>query len=125
MDGPPSYLPRPELKSAVKIALEAGPKIVVAHGTHAIGPVERRGKIVVAWGLGNLVFACDCTNEREGLLLEVSLRGGEVESASIIPIEAGLKGDPARLSSDPNGVFDLLEGIGGTQLVRNGPSATF
>jgi poly-gamma-glutamate synthesis protein (capsule biosynthesis protein) len=125
VDGPPSYLPRPELRSAVKIALEEGAKIVVAHGTHTIGPVERRGNIVVAWGLGNLVFACDCTNEREGLLLEVSLRGGEVESASVIPIEAGLKGDPARLSSDPNGVFDLLAGIGSAKLVRNGSKASF
>lgn len=56
VDGPPSYLPRPELRSAVKIALEAGAKIVVGDGTHAIGPVERRGDMVVPWGLGNLVF---------------------------------------------------------------------
>jgi poly-gamma-glutamate capsule biosynthesis protein CapA/YwtB (metallophosphatase superfamily) len=125
VDGPPSYLPRPELQSAVKIAQEAGAKIVVAHGTHAIGPVERRGDLVIAWGLGNLVFACDCTKEREGLLLEVVLRGGEIESASIIPIEAGLKGEPARLSADPNGVFDLLEGIGSAKLMRKGARASF
>ena len=99
--GPPSYLPHPELRSAVKIAIAAGAKIVVAHGTHAIGPVERRGNLVVAWGLGNLVFACDCTDEREGLLLEIVLRDGEIDSASVIPIEAGFQGEPARVSADP------------------------
>jgi poly-gamma-glutamate capsule biosynthesis protein CapA/YwtB (metallophosphatase superfamily) len=125
VDGPPSYLPRPELRSAVKIALEEGAKIVVAHGTHAIGPVEHRNDLVVAWGLGNLVFDCDCTNEREGLLLEVTVRGGVIESASIVPIEAGLKGEPAQLSSDPNGVFDLLKAIGSAKLVRNGQRASF
>lgn len=125
VDGPPSYLPRPELRSAVKIAVEAGAEIVVAHGTHAIGPVERQGKSIIAWGLGNLVFACDCTKEREGLLLEVSLRGREIDSASIIPIEVGLQGAPARMSSDPNGVFDLLEGIGSAKLLRKGPRADF
>jgi len=125
VDGPPSYLPRPELRSAVKIALEVGAKIVVAHGTHAIGPVERRNDLVVAWGLGNLVFNCDCTNEREGLLLEVTLRGGKVDSASVIPIEAGLRGEPARLSSDPDGVFDLLKAIGSAKLFRNGQRASF
>jgi poly-gamma-glutamate synthesis protein (capsule biosynthesis protein) len=123
--GPPSYLPHPELRSAVKIAIAAGAKIVVAHGTHAIGPVERRGNLVVAWGLGNLVFACDCTNEREGLLLEIVLRDGEIDYASVIPIEVGLKGEPARLSADANGVFDLLEGIGSVKLVRQGRKATF
>jgi poly-gamma-glutamate synthesis protein (capsule biosynthesis protein) len=125
VDGPPSYLPRPELRNAVKIALEAGAKIVVAHGTHAIGPVERLGDRVIAWGLGNLVFACDCTKEREGLLLEVVLRSGEIEAASIIPIEAGLRGEPARVSADTNGVFDLLEGIGSTKLARKGSRANF
>jgi poly-gamma-glutamate capsule biosynthesis protein CapA/YwtB (metallophosphatase superfamily) len=125
VDGAPFYLPRPGLRSAVKVAVKAGAKIVVAHDTHAIGPVERQGKSVVAWGLGNLVFACDCTKEREGLLLEVSLRGGEIDTASIIPIEAGLQGEPARMSSDPNGVFDLLEGIGSAKLVRKGPRADF
>jgi poly-gamma-glutamate capsule biosynthesis protein CapA/YwtB (metallophosphatase superfamily) len=125
VDGPPSYLPRPELRSAVKIALEEGAKIVVAHGTHAIGPVEHRNDLVVALGLGNLVFDCDCTNEREGLLLEVTLRGAKVDSASVIPVEAGLRGEPARLSSDPNGVFDLLEGIGSVKLLRKGQRASF
>ena len=107
------------------MAIEAGAKIVVAHGRHAIGPVERRGHLVVAWGLGNLVFACDCTNEREGLVLEMVLRDGDIYSASVIPMEVGLQGEPARVSADPNGVFDLLEGIGSVKLVRQGRKATF
>jgi poly-gamma-glutamate synthesis protein (capsule biosynthesis protein) len=123
--GPPSYLPRPELRRAVEIALKAGAQIVVAHGSHVVGPVERRGKAIIAWGLGNLVFACDCTNEQEGLLMRVSIGRDAVGVATIIPIRAGLLGEPAELSPDPNGVFDLLEAIGSTKLVRHGFEAEF
>ena len=123
--GPPSYLPRPELRRAVEIALKAGAQIVVAHGSHAIGPVERRGKVIIAWGLGNLVFACDCTKEEEGLLMRASIGREGVVLATIVPIRAGLLGEPAELSPDPNGVFDLLEAIGSTKLVRHGFEAEF
>jgi len=53
------------------------------------------------------------------------LRDGDIYSASVIPMEVGLQGEPARVSADPNGVFDLLEGIGSVKLVRQGRKATF
>jgi poly-gamma-glutamate synthesis protein (capsule biosynthesis protein) len=123
--GPPSYLPRPELRRAAEIAAGAGAEIIVAHGTHVVGPVERRGSTIIAWGLGNLVFACDCTDEQEGLLLKVSLGEHEVDSASVVPIKAGLRGKVAHLSSDPNGIFDLLEAIGSSKLDRKRFEAQF
>lgn len=120
--GPPSYLPRPELKRAVAIALEVGARVVAAHGSHALGPVERRGEAVVAWGLGNLRFTCDCTKERDALLLRVTLGRGPVE-AVVIPIDAGLRGEPARPASDPALIFDLLAALGSSPLERAGVSA--
>lgn len=118
--GPASYLPRPELVTAVEVAVAHGADIVFAHGTHVIGPVERRGATVIAWGLGNLFFDCECTTEYEALILRVSLAPGH--PAQVIPIRAGLGGRDASLSTDPDGVFDLLAALGSSPL-RRGPVA--
>ena len=109
---PPSYLPTPALEQAVERALDAGATVVAAHGTHMLGRVERRGRAVVAWGLGKLAFACDCTHETEGLLLEVELGPDGAGAAAVIPIQAGLAGAPAAAAPDPSGIVDLLRALG-------------
>jgi len=118
--GPPSYLPRPELRLAVETAYRAGATVIAAHGTHVVGPVERREHAVIAWGLGNVAFACDCTNEQDAILLRVRVAPGEVLKAEVVPIRAGLNKKPAGPSQDANGVFDLLEAIGSRKLERKG-----
>jgi len=123
--GPPSYLPRPELVDAVAIALDAGAAVVAAHGTHELARVERRGRAVIAWGLGNLAFACACTDEDSGALLEVTLGAGGVAEAAIIPIDAGLASRAARASGDPGLAFELLEALGSSRLQRRGGRAIF
>ncbi len=110
--GPPLYLPEPPLRAAADAALAAGASVVVAHGTHSLAGAERRGAAVVAWGLGNAAFACDCTDEVEGLALRVRLGAGGVEAADLVPIDAGLGGAPARGAADPDAVLDLLAAIG-------------
>ncbi len=121
--GPPSYLPTAALVAAVDEAAHDGADIVVAHGTHVIGPIERRGQTVIAWGLGNLLFDCTCTDKDEAVILRVSLESGH--PAEIIPVRAGLGGAPASLATDPAGILDLLEAIGSSPL-RKGPKfATF
>jgi poly-gamma-glutamate capsule biosynthesis protein CapA/YwtB (metallophosphatase superfamily) len=122
--GPPSYLPRPELRAAVDTAITAGALVVAAHGTHALGPVERRGKAVIAWGLGNLLFACDCTDEVDGAVLRVSI-DGDAARARILPIDAGLRGAPARPGHNPELILDLLDALGSSPLRREGPAAGF
>jgi poly-gamma-glutamate capsule biosynthesis protein CapA/YwtB (metallophosphatase superfamily) len=123
--GPPSYLPRPELRRAVEIAYEAGAQVIAAHGTHAVGPVERRDHAVIAWGLGNVAFACDCTKETDAVLLRVRVAPGQAVAAEVIPIHAGLNRRPALPSEDANGIFDLLEAIGSSKLARRGDRASF
>jgi poly-gamma-glutamate capsule biosynthesis protein CapA/YwtB (metallophosphatase superfamily) len=123
--GPPSYLPRPELVEAVDIALAAGARVVVSHGTHVLARVERRGEAVIAWGLGNLVFACDCTQDQDGLILRVTLGRDGVEAAVAIPIDAGLGGDPARPAADRALAFELLEALGSSPIRRDGDRAWF
>jgi Bacterial capsule synthesis protein PGA_cap len=117
--GPPSLLPRPELVTAADQAIAAGARVVVGHGSHALGPVERRGETVIAWGLGNLRFACDCTDERDALILRVALGHGPVQ-ATIVPIDAGLGGAAARPSSDAAFTFEVLAALGSSPIERQG-----
>jgi poly-gamma-glutamate synthesis protein (capsule biosynthesis protein) len=123
--GPPTYLPRPELVDAVDIALEAGAQVIAAHGTHELARVERRGRAVIAWGLGNLAFACACTDEHSGALLEVVLGPDGAAEAAIIPIDAGIGDRAARADADPALTFELLEALGATRLQRLGDRARF
>ncbi|MCE9577814.1 MAG: CapA family protein [Deltaproteobacteria bacterium] len=122
-DGPPSYLPRPELRDAVARALRAGAAVVVAQGSHALAAVERRDRAVIAWGLGNLLFDCDCTDERDGLIVRVDLDASGVVDAAVIPVDAGLHGEPARLAADAALTFDLLASLRSSPLARSGASA--
>lgn len=110
--GPPLYLPEPPLREAADIALAAGATVVVAHGSHTLAGAERRGDAVVAWGLGNVAFDCDCTDEREAVVLRVELDRSGVSSAALIPIDAGLHGAQARVAADPGPVLDLLVALG-------------
>jgi poly-gamma-glutamate synthesis protein (capsule biosynthesis protein) len=123
--GPASYLPRPELRRAVEIAYKAGASVIAAHGTHALGPVERREHAVIVWGLGNLAFACDCTQEQDAIILRVRVAPGGAIKADVIPIQAGLNQRPALPAKDAKGIFDLLEAIGSSRLQRQGSFASF
>jgi len=121
--GPPSYLPPPELRTAVDQAVTAGADVIAAHGSHALGAVERRGGAVIAWGLGNLLFHCDCTDERDGALLLVDLDHGRVRAAAIVPIDAALDGGTAAPAAQPALIFELLASLRSTPLERDGDRA--
>lgn len=125
--GPPSYLPSPLLRQAVELALASGAQVVAAHGSHVVGAVERRGAALIAWGLGNLAFACTCTSEAEGLVLRVRLQrsaAGVQVTGEVLPIAVGLLPSrargPARLAADAAAIFDLLDALGGGALRRRG-----
>lgn len=115
--GPPSYLPRPELRAAVDIALEAGARVIAAHGTHALGPVERRGNAVIAWGLGNLLFNCPCTDEVDGAILHIRLEGQSI-LARIVPVDAGLQGHAAEPARHAGLILELFDALGSSPLRR-------
>lgn len=124
--GPPSPLPAPDLRAAVDAAVAAGARVVAAHGTHAWGPVERRGDAVIAWGLGNLAFDCPCTRARDGLVLDVTLpRGPGVVRARIVPIDAGIDGAPAALAEEGEERLDSLAALSTVPLARGADGAEF
>lgn len=121
---PPSYLPTPELEAVVETSLAAGASVVAAHGTHALARVERRGDAVIAWGLGNLAFACDCTEETDGLLLRVALAArGRVSRATVVPVDAGLHGEAFGPAKDAKLTLELLESLGSSPLQRHDGTA--
>ena len=97
--------------------MAAGAAVVGVHGSHALGAVERRGRQVIAWGLGNLAFACRCTAEDEALALEVRLDEEGVIAADVVPLRAGLHGQPLALDPEPAGVVELLRGLGSSPLL--------
>jgi hypothetical protein len=128
-EGNPGYLPSARLRQAVETTVRAGAGIVASHGSHAVGPVERRGNTVIAWGLGNLAFNCACTDEREAILLAVELdparKDGPISSSCVIPIHAGMRGQATKPAADAAAIFDLLEALGSPRLDRRHGRACF
>lgn len=123
--GPALYLPSSELKKAAEISLENDAALIVAHGSHTVAPIERRGDRVIAWGLGNVVFDCDCTTERDALVLHVEIVDRKITRVEAVPIEAGLEGSPAQVSSDPAAMFSLLRALGSSTFSARGDRASF
>lgn len=121
--GPPSYLPDALQKEAADLAILGGADVVAFHGSHVIGPIEHRKNVWIAWGLGNLAFACDCTDQKDALLLSLSFPS-DGTTLRILPIQAGLNGQAAQPAPHPDEIFDLLEAIGSPKLSRHGNYAT-
>ena len=117
--------PSGALLSAIDAAIDAGARVVAVHGSHEIGRVERRGGSVVAMGLGNLLFDCDCTDGRDALALQLDLFADGSTSAEIVPMSAGLWGLPAQRAARPDVIFDRLEVMGSSPLIRGEGSAIF
>jgi poly-gamma-glutamate synthesis protein (capsule biosynthesis protein) len=70
-------------------ALSAGADVVLGAHPHVLQPVERRGRRLVAWSLGNFVFVPHSPGtERSGVLV-VQLDANGVRSARLRPALAG------------------------------------
>ena len=123
--GPPSYLPPKELIEAVDLAIAGGATVVAAHGSHAPARVERRGTAIIAWGLGNLLFNCTCTREIDGLVVRVELDARGTRRAQVIPVDAGLLGQPARPAEAAGLTLDLLRSLGSELTERAAAHAFF
>jgi poly-gamma-glutamate synthesis protein (capsule biosynthesis protein) len=78
--------PGPRQEGIARALAEAGANVIVGHGPHVLQRIEWIGETLVAYSLGNFLFdqpyPVDC---RQGAILRVTLRGGEVASVEVVP----------------------------------------
>lgn len=108
-------------RASARALIDAGALAVIGHGPHSVQPVEAYRGGVIAYSLGNLAFECDCTTERDGVILDFAIdRRGRVHDIALVPIEVGLHGAASRPSQDREHwklIEELHAGIG-VRLVR-------
>jgi poly-gamma-glutamate synthesis protein (capsule biosynthesis protein) len=96
------YLPTPAQRQLAARLVAAGASAVLGHGPHTAMGVERVGKSVIAYSLGNLAFGCDCTDVSDAFTLGFSLAGdGNVDDVVLRPLRAGLM-RPVAAAHDPD-----------------------
>jgi len=66
-------------------ALRAGASVVLGAHPHVLQPLERRGRKVVAWSLGNFVFGASSPGTSASGILLVGLGADGVRSAELVP----------------------------------------
>jgi hypothetical protein len=87
--------------------IDAGATAVLGHGPHTPQGIERHGRGIIAYSLGNLAFACGCTDERDAYVLRFGIdEAWAAVDVEAVPLEAGLR-EPPRRARDP-GVAQLL-----------------
>ena len=90
--------------------IDAGATAVLGHGPHTPQGIERRGRGIIAYSLGNLAFACRCTEERDAYVLRfgIDARAAAVD-VEAVPLRAGLREPPSR--TDDPAVSQLLRSL--------------
>lgn len=92
-----ALLPSREQRELAGRLIDAGATAVLGHGPHTPQGIERHGRGVIAYSLGNLAFACHCTEERDAYVLRF---GVDAEGAAVdveaLPVRAGLREPPQR-----------------------------
>jgi len=117
-------LPAEEQRALAARLVDAGAAAVLGHGPHTLQGVERRGRGLIAYSLGNLAFGCRCTDVADAVALSFALEpDGGAGPATLRPFRAGLAGAPVAADAD-EGLYELVTALAsdlGTTLVRDGP----
>ncbi|HYI00931.1 CapA family protein [Hyalangium sp.] len=106
-----ALLPTKEQRRLAARLIDAGATAVLGHGPHTPQGIERRGRGVIAYSLGNLAFSCGCTDARDAYVLRfrIDAKGAAVD-VEAVPLRAGLREPPRRAEDDP-GVAQLIESL--------------
>ena len=78
-------LPTERQRNLAERMVEAGADVVIGHHPHVIQPVERIGKGIVFYSVGNLVFDQTALACAEGLLVRCEF-GGLEDAVSVMPV---------------------------------------
>ena len=122
VEGPPLYDPPAAARPWVDAALAGGARVVGVVGTHAVAPLEVRGGALVAWGLGDLAFDCDCSPGHEGLVVAAEAAAGPDGplAVTVWGLRPGRGARPPALLGDPGALFALLAALGGAPVSSAG-----
>jgi poly-gamma-glutamate synthesis protein (capsule biosynthesis protein) len=104
-----SLLPNRAQRQLAARLVDAGATAVLGHGPHTIQGIERRGRAVIAYSLGNFALACRCSEVTDGMLLRFTIDGDGVRDVEPIPIVAGIEHAP-QPSNDP-GLRQLISNL--------------
>lgn len=106
-----ALLPTKEQRGLAAQLIDAGATAVLGHGPHTPQGIERRGKGVIAYSLGNLAFSCGCTDARDAYVLRFRIDDADAAvDVEAMPLRAGLREPPRRPEGDP-GVAQLIESL--------------
>jgi poly-gamma-glutamate capsule biosynthesis protein CapA/YwtB (metallophosphatase superfamily) len=115
-----SLLPSDEQRRLAARLIDGGATAVLGHGPHTAQGIERRGRGVIAYSLGNLAFSCDCTQVTDAFLLRFRIaKDHGADDVQLIPIRAGLAGEVPRKNEDP-GLRELLDELAKDLAARPG-----
>jgi poly-gamma-glutamate synthesis protein (capsule biosynthesis protein) len=104
-----SLLPNRAQRELAARLVDAGAWVVIGHGPHTLQGIERRGRAVIAYSLGNYALACRCSEVTDAMLLRLTIGKDGVTGYEAIPIAAGIERAP-QLSNDP-GLRQLIENL--------------
>lgn len=106
-----ALLPSKEQRKLAARLIDAGATAVLGHGPHTPQGIERRGRGVIAYSLGNVAFSCHCTKERDAYVLRfrIDAKGAAVD-VEAVPLRAGLR-EPPRLVQDDPGAAQLIQSL--------------
>jgi poly-gamma-glutamate capsule biosynthesis protein CapA/YwtB (metallophosphatase superfamily) len=103
-----SLLPTPAQRRLGARLIDAGATAVLGHGPHTLQGLERHGRGIIAYSLGNLAFGCRCTDAADAYVLNFQVApDGSAEEIRALPIVAGLR-RPVAASHDA-GLVELIE----------------
>lgn len=80
-----SFTPTSRQRSLARTALAAGAKVVLGAHPHVLQPRERDGTRLVAWSLGNFVFAANSPDTERTGILRVRLGARGVLRSKLLP----------------------------------------
>jgi poly-gamma-glutamate synthesis protein (capsule biosynthesis protein) len=78
--------PQPEQRELGHLLVDAGADVVLGHHPHVIQDIERYGRAVIAYSLGNFLFDQPPPTRRQTLLLQVALQrlGGQRQVGEVV-----------------------------------------
>ncbi len=105
-----ALLPTREQRQLAARLIDAGATAVLGHGPHTLQGIERRGRGIIAYSLGNLAFSCGCTDARDAYVLRFRIdAAGAAVDVEAVPIQAGLR-EPPRRAEHP-AVAQLIQSL--------------